>query len=131
MVFSFLHSLKQSIVQRFSSPPPSITIYHLYTGANDHSYMETIRLPYLQRMDVSEMYLKMTPPGKVFELHNAPQRNYVLTLRGCLEFTTSLGKSFMIRPGDILLAEDVTGHGHSWKMMGHEPWVRAYVTLPL
>jgi hypothetical protein len=24
----------------------------------------------------------------------------------------------------------VTGHGHSWRMLGDEPWVRVYITLP-
>lgn len=103
--------------------------YRLYTGANQHSYVETIEVPCLQRFPVAEIYFRQTPPGSEYGMHNAPQKNYVLTLRGTLEFKTSLGVTFVVKPGDVLMAEDVTGHGHSWKMIGDEPWVRAYVTL--
>ena len=35
----------------------------------------------------------------------------------------------MLRPGDILLAEDTAGTGHSWKLIDEQPWRRAYVIL--
>jgi hypothetical protein len=35
----------------------------------------------------------------------------------------------MLRPGDILLAEDTAGTGHSWKLVDENPWRRAYVIL--
>lgn len=114
------------------APPPlqAIRGYRLFTGADDHSYVECIEVPCLERFPVAEMYFRETPPHGVYDRHTAPQRNYVLTLRGTLEFTTSRGDQFLLTPGDVLLAEDVTGHGHSWRMLGNEPWVRAYVTLP-
>ena len=31
------------------------------------------------------------------------------------------------RPGDILLAQDNSGTGHKWRLIGDEPWRRAYV----
>ena len=40
------------------------------------------------------------------------------------------GEHFTIHPGDILLAEDNTGTGHRWKLIGDEPWRRAYLTFP-
>jgi quercetin dioxygenase-like cupin family protein len=54
----------------------------------------------------------------------------VLTLGGTLEFETRDGDTFIIRPGDVLLAEDTTGSGHRWRLIGEEPWRRAYVILP-
>jgi hypothetical protein len=30
----------------------------------------------------------------------------------------------------VLLAEDTTGSGHRWRIIGDEPWRRAYVILP-
>jgi len=104
--------------------------YRLYTGPDLHSYVETLEVPCRERLPVAELYFRETEPGGVYERHTAPQRNYVLTFRGTLEFTTSLGATFLLKPGDILLAEDVSGHGHSWRMLGDEPWVRAYATLP-
>jgi hypothetical protein len=35
----------------------------------------------------------------------------------------------MIHPGDVLLAEDTAGSGHSWRLVDDEPWRRAYVIL--
>jgi hypothetical protein len=52
---------------------------------------------------------------------------YVITLTGTLEFETKSGATFTIRPGDILLAQDCTGSGHKWRLIGNDPWRRAYV----
>jgi ABC-type amino acid transport substrate-binding protein len=51
------------------------------------------------------------------------------TLSGRLEFMTRDGERFEIGPGDVLLADDTTGGGHSWRILGPEPWRRAYVAL--
>jgi len=39
------------------------------------------------------------------------------------------GATFSIRPGDVLLAQDNTGTGHKWRLIGDEPWRRAYVVF--
>ena len=31
---------------------------------------------------------------------------------------------------DVLLAEDLTGTGHEWQMVGDDLWRRAYVIFP-
>ena len=64
-----------------------------------------------------------------FEWHDAPARQLVITLSGTLDFQTRTGEHFMLRPGDILLAEDTAGTGHSWKLVDENPWRRAYVIL--
>ncbi len=61
--------------------------------------------------------------------HDAPTRQFVITLSGTLEFKTAPGQTFVINPGDILLAEDTTGSGHSWRLTDGNPWRRAYVIL--
>lgn len=71
-----------------------------------------------------------TRPDQALEWHDAPTYQLVLTLGGTLEFTTHDHQSFIIRPGDVLLAEDTTGTGHVWRIIGEEPWRRAYVILP-
>ena len=64
-----------------------------------------------------------------FEWHTAPVRQLVITLSGTLDFVTRNNEHFTINPGDILLAEDTTGTGHSWKLIGSAPWQRAYIVL--
>ncbi len=68
-----------------------------------------------------------TRAGGAFEWHRAPVPQFVITLSGVLEFETRSGANFTIRPGDILLAEDISGTGHRWHLTGDDPWRRAYV----
>ena len=70
-----------------------------------------------------------TKSGGEFEWHKDPVPRFVITLSGVLQFETRGGETFVIRPGDILLAEDNTGTGHRWKLIGDEPWRRAYVVF--
>jgi len=46
-----------------------------------------------------------------------------------LDFETRTGLHFILRPGDILYAEDTAGGGHRWKLTDDQPWRRAYVVL--
>ena len=70
-----------------------------------------------------------TRSGGSFEWHKDPVPRFVITLSGVLQFETRGGDTFVIRPGDILLAEDNTGTGHRWKLIGDDPWRRAYVVF--
>lgn len=70
-----------------------------------------------------------TAAGQSLDWHNAPARQFVITLRGTLDFVTRRGEHFVLTPGDILLAEDTVGGGHSWKLIGDDPWRRVYVIL--
>lgn len=70
-----------------------------------------------------------TQSGGTFAWHDAPTRQFVITLSGTLDFQTRNAEHFTLRPGDILLAEDTTGSGHSWRLVDDQPWRRAYVIL--
>jgi hypothetical protein len=78
----------------------------------------------------SSVSFRETRSGGAFAPHDAPTRQFVITLTGTLEFKTKPGAIFTLRPGDVLLAEDTTGSGHSWRLVGDEPWRRAYVMIP-
>ena len=51
--------------------------------------------------------------GAVGEYHNAPRRQYVIYLTASVEVGCADGSSVVMEPGDVLLAEDLTGHGHT------------------
>ena len=70
-----------------------------------------------------------TKAGQTLDWHNAPAKQFVITLRGTLDFWTRKGDHFILTPGDVLLAEDTVGGGHSWKLIGDDPWRRVYVIL--
>lgn len=115
-----------------------IRCVRIWTGDDGHSLFEdgTIDLPKGERGDVlsgiveaTSISFRETEPGGSFSPHRAPTRQYVVTLAGTLEFKTATGATFIIRPGDVLLAEDTTGSGHSWRLIDEQPWRRAYVVL--
>ncbi len=73
--------------------------------------------------------LERTPAGSALAWHDAPTRQYVITLTGTLRFTTRDGDEFELAPGDVLLADDTAGGGHRWQLIDSEPWTRVYVEL--
>lgn len=110
----------------------------IWTGDDNNSHFEegTIGLSKGDRGDIMSIVVEATSisfretnAGGTFEWHDAPTRQYVITLSGTLDFQTREGKHFILRPGDVLLAEDTAGSGHSWKLVDNNPWRRAYVIL--
>jgi hypothetical protein len=52
------------------------------------------------------------PVGASIEFHNAPRRQFVITISGVGELECGDGSRRRFGPGDILLADDTTGQGH-------------------
>lgn len=82
-----------------------------------------------EKLPTKSISFAETQAGQSLDWHNAPAKQFVITLRGTLHFWNKLNESVVITPGDILLAEDTMGQGHAWKLIGDEPWRRAYVIL--
>jgi len=115
-----------------------IRCVRFWTGEDRNSYFEEghIRLEDGARGDLlpgriaaTTISFQETAPGGAFAWHTAPARQLVITLSGTLDFQTREGKHFTLRPGDVLLAEDTVGSGHSWRLTDEQPWRRAYVVL--
>lgn len=64
-----------------------------------------------QNVQVKQLQFRKVPAG-YNDLHNAPQRQYVVLLDGGVEIETSTGEKRAFQPGEILLMEDTTGKGH-------------------
>jgi AraC-like ligand binding domain len=115
-----------------------IRCVRLWTGEDNNSHFEegVIELEPGQRgdwlsskVDVVTIAFQETASGGAFSWHTAPIRQLVITLAGTLDFQTRDGQHFLLHPGDILLAEDTVGSGHSWKLTDDSSWRRAYVVL--
>jgi quercetin dioxygenase-like cupin family protein len=115
-----------------------IRCVRIWTGADGNSHFEegVIELAEGERGDmlgfdveVTALSFRETSSGGSYQWHQDPVPRFVITLAGVLEFETRDGETFIIRPGDILLAEDNIGSGHRWKLIGDDPWRRAYVVF--
>ncbi len=103
--------------------------FKLYTGPDNASHAVEGTIAEADPTDVASIHFDETPPHSALDWHNAPCRQYVITLAGTLEFTTRQGATFIVRPGDVLVAEDTAGTGHKWRLIDDQPWRRIYVIL--
>jgi quercetin dioxygenase-like cupin family protein len=106
-----------------------IKAYQLYTGADGHSYFKTGNVSEAVITRAESIRFQESPPGSVYDWHPAPTMQFVINLRGTLEFTTYKGEVFTLKPGEVLIAQDTTGSGHKWRLLGTDPWQRAYVVF--
>ncbi len=102
---------------------------HLFTGKDGQSHVEELMIPLGVLEKAIAVQFKETAAGSALEWHTAPHVQYVITLSGTLEFTTRDGETFILHPGDVLLAADTTGSGHRWRLIDDQPWRRVYVVL--
>ena len=115
-----------------------IRCVRIWTGDDNNSHFEEGAIDLAdgargdllsEKTGVISISFQETRSGGTFAWHDAPARQFVITLSGTLDFQTRSGDHFVIRPGDILIAEDTTGGGHSWRLVDDEPWRRVYVIL--
>jgi quercetin dioxygenase-like cupin family protein len=106
-----------------------IRAFRLYTGSDGNSHVIRGSVNAAKLVEAQSILFKESPPHSSFDWHNDPIPQYVITLAGVLEFTTAGGETFMLNPGDVLVAQDHTGSGHKWRLTNDEPWKRAYVVF--
>ena len=117
----------------------AIRLIRLFTSADGQSHfavgeIEWHKLEAVNAFSRSEpaqtISFEKTAAGASLDWHNAPHRQYVITLSVRLGFETRTGARQAIEPGDILLAEDTLGGGHRWRLIDDQPWRRVYVAVP-
>jgi len=104
-----------------------IKAYQLYAGTDGHSYFNTGNVSEAVITKAKSIRFQESPPRSVYDWHPAPTMQFVINLRGTLEFETYKGEKFTLKPGEVLIAQDTTGSGHKWRLIGDDPWQRAYV----
>lgn len=73
--------------------------------------------------------IRRNPPGYFLDWHCAPRRQYTITIAGELEIGLGDGTVRRMGPGTVLLAEDLTGQGHTTRAVGNEPRITLVVPL--
>jgi quercetin dioxygenase-like cupin family protein len=107
-----------------------IRAWHLYTGEDGNSHVTRGHISETALIEAKAIHFKETAAHSDLDWHDAPTTQYVITLSGVLEFTNRGGETFIIEPGDILIAMDTTGTGHKWRLINDQPWRRAYIIFP-
>jgi mannose-6-phosphate isomerase-like protein (cupin superfamily) len=116
------------------------TITRLYTGADGQSHAEDTEIawrPAQLRAELNDTEsVKATaaqflrwPRGFVWQGHPASKRQYVVILSGRGVVEVAGGKKVQLTPGRVLLAEDVTGKGHTTRVGAGEDLVMLLVPL--
>ena len=110
-----------------------MAIYRLYSGDDGESHIEELDLaaqPDLTTLHSAKgVVFRSSQPGYFSDWHNAPRRQYVITLSGEAEIGLGDGTVHRLQAGDVNLAEDLTGHGHTTRVVGDVPRVTATVHL--
>ena len=112
-------------------------IVRLYSGSDQKSHFEEIELKFAgnQPMLTTDMraatgaVFRSAPAGLFLDRHPAPRRQYLVTLSGSWEIEASNGVKRVFKTGDVMLADDTTGEGHTSRVLGNDPHV--FLTVPL
>ena len=112
-------------------------VIRTYTGEDGESHFEQIDLPYEKLADAeatamrsaSGIQFRRSPPGHFIDWHPAPQRQFVIILEGQSEIVIGNGDKRIFSQGDVLLADDLTGHGHTTRVVSDNPRVSIFVPL--
>ncbi len=109
-------------------------IFRLFSGEDGHSHFEDLDT----EQGAHAFFEVQAAKSCVFQFHEteyfqdwhlAPRRQYLVTLSGYGEVLIGDGTSRILGPGDVMLADDLTGQGHKTRTEGDEPWV--YMTIQL
>ena len=117
-------------------------LFRVYSGADGKSHLAEVPWDMKPFKDVEGSYgegtpmqdaagiaFRVFPPGYVLSWHCAPRRQYSITLSGHAEIEVGDGTVAKVGPGDVVLAEDLTGQGHVTRVVGGEPRLSAIVPL--
>ncbi len=80
-------------------------------------------------VDVTSLQFRRTTRDYFIDWHNAPRRQYVITLSGVSEVELGDGTKIRLYPGHILLAEDTEGRGHISRAVGSDDRISLFLPL--
>ncbi len=110
----------------------------IYADASGESHFEDVEVemktaPY-NTGAISEMFaargvMFRVSPGYFVDWHHAPRRQFVVNVTGTLEVTVSDGATRRFGPGTVLLAEDLTGKGHTSRSLGEDERLSLFIPL--
>ena len=109
-------------------------IIRMYTGDDGQSHFEELNIPSGEVETVAlkagaDMTFHLNPEPYFRDWINAPRRQYVIFLLGQTEIGLGDGTMRRFGPGDVLMAEDLTGQGHTGRVQS-APCLTVSMPLP-
>ena len=101
----------------------------LYTGDDGQSQLEDLDPQTGTMQTVTGITFRSEEPGHFIDWHHAPRRQFVITLSGYAEIGLGDGTVRRFGPGDVMLAEDLTGQGHTTRAVGDSPRISAAIPV--
>jgi quercetin dioxygenase-like cupin family protein len=108
-------------------------VIRIYTGADNQTHFEELTVEAFATLSAQigtgPVRLNQGPAKSFSDFHNAPRRQYVVMMSGQMEIEIGDGSKRVLDPGDVLVAEDLTGKGHITRGIGEQPRVSLAVPL--
>ena len=100
-------------------------ITRIYTGDDNETHFEELDIPATEteiglvtgQIPAAAAFFRQSEGGTM-DFHVAPRRQFVIHLEGEVEIEVGDGTKRRFGPGDVLLADDTTGHGHISRSVG-------------
>jgi len=137
LAFLFTFAGKGVIAQEHAP----VTITRLYTGSDGMSHFEQLNVKFSplpgvpnsveesEPLSTRKSYVVRIAPGFFEDWHNADVRRYVITISGRSQVEVAGGQKLIAQPGQVVLAEDLTGKGHTFRVLGASDWVALFVDM--
>ena len=116
-----------------------MNVIRVYCGTDGATHFEDVAWPMAPTgvagydrsavLPTGEMMFASQPPGYFADWHPAPSRRLFVLISGSAEIGVSDGATRRLGAGDIVLFEDVTGPGHTMRVLGETPRIAMHVTL--
>jgi hypothetical protein len=115
------------------------TVTRIYSGSDGLTHAEQIDVKLTplvlhgqtemvsEKVKVASSYFVSLPSGSFTDWHAATARRYVVTLSGRAEIEVAGGQKIPLEPGHTLQIEDVTGKGHTLRILGKTDWIALFV----
>jgi hypothetical protein len=127
----------QPVIAQSHAP---VTVIRLYTGPDGMSHFERVPVKFASvpgspgtaqsdEFSTAKAYIVRGAPGFFEDWHNADVRRYVVTISGRAEIEVAGNQKFVAQPGEVVLAEDLTGKGHQFRVLGDTDWVAVFVDM--
>src|SRR5215472_5293501 len=98
-------------------------IVRIYTGDDGQTHFEDLPLPAEESHNIAlqagaNLVFRCFPANHWSDWHTAPRRQYIFILAGRMEIGIGDGTKRRFGPGDVVLADDLTGQGHTTRSLG-------------